>query len=245
MKRCLRLAFVGLLMGSMVGCVVKTDVTADAQLREQAMQAFEDGNYARVKRLVAQADRYYVPQSKLWRKTLSLRVAIAEDSQRGELREFLKAWGEQRNDWSFEDKISAELTLAETLQSKYAANWLYDLDPTNWKPALRTRHHLLLSQLERENPALRDDATARWLKGIRGMYERGDVSAAASQALKCAKELQSASAALIAAKLYNELYNASRKDQALTLAVSLSAEASVKQEANLIRSAPLGTRSTF
>ncbi len=245
MKRVCNYCLIMLGMVLLAGCVVKQDVSADARLRSQAMRAFEDGDYAQVRRLVRKADRLYVPESTLWRRTLELRVALAEGTQQGELRAFLKAWGEQRSDWAPEDKIQAELTLSETLTPEYALNWLYDLDPSNWSPELRTRHHLLLSRLEMKDPALRDDATARWLMGIRGMYERGDVASAADQALQCAYELQSASAALIAAKLYNELYRSARKEEALTLAQKLSSEASVRQEATLIRSAPPGTRSEF
>ncbi len=245
MKYVIKLLLLSLLMGAPVGCVTKHDVALDAQLRTEAMQAYDACDFQKVKRLIARADKLRVPQSKLWRRTLSLRVAIAEDTQLGELREFLRVWGEQRSDWSMEDKISAELTLAEVLKPAYAANWLYDLDPTAWPAELRTRHHLLLSQLELDDPNSRDDATARWLKGIHGMYKRGDTLMAANQAMQCATKLKSANAALIAAKLYNELYNESRKNEALKLVESLTTDVATLQEVKLIRSAPLGTRSTL
>ncbi len=234
-----------MMMGCFVGCVTRPDVRTDTLLRKQAMEAFEAGNYGRVRMLVERAETCYVPRSELWRRTMELRVALAEGTQQGELRRFLRAWGEQRKDWSVEDWANAELTLAATLTPAFAADWLYDLDSSSWSPALKTRYNLLLAKLQSEHPTLRDDATTRWLVGVRGIYEHGDVAAAAKEAFRCAHNLQSAHAALIAAKLYNEIGYEGKKEEALLLAITLSDDGATQQEVTLIRSAPLGTRSSF
>ncbi len=228
-----------------VGCVTRPDVKQDGMLRQQAMEAFDAGNYGRVRALVDRAEACYVPRSVLWRRTMELRVALAEGSQQGELRRFLRAWGEQRSDWSVEDLANAELTLAETLSPALAADWLYDLDSTRWPSAMKTRYNLLLAKLQSEHPTMRDDAAARWLMGVRGVYARGEVQEAAVEAMRCARNLKSANAALVAAKLYNELYDEGKKEAALALAQKLSNDMISQQEISLIRSAPLGTRSTF
>ncbi len=231
--------------GLFSGCVMRSDVRADAALRAQAMEAYDAGDMRRVRAIVSKADSYYVPNAVLWRRTMELRAALAEGTQQGELRLFLRAWGEQRDDWSQADLANAEMTLAETLTPAYAVDWLYDLDPSGWQASQRTRYNLLMAKLQRPYPALRDDATTRWLVAVRGMYTHGNVQGAANEALRCAKDLQSANAALIAAKLYNELGQAKAKEDALQLALTYSSTKATRQEVTLIRSAALGTRSTF
>jgi hypothetical protein len=230
-----------LLFGS-VGCVRTPDVRADVELKRQAFAAFDMGQYAQARRIIARADRYTVPRSKLWRRTLELQIAIAEGSQRGELRRLLRTWGEHRKDWAREDLINAELTLAETLQCAYAIDWLYDLDPESWPLPYRTRYNLLRSKLQQDVPTMRDDTVARWRLGIQGLYTSGNIRAAAAEAERCAKSTQNAEAALIAAKLYNELGDIQQKEAALELAAEYNSSTTVLQEINLIRTAPAGTK---
>ncbi len=135
-----------LVLATLCGCVRNTDIHADARLRSQAYAAFGAGNYPQAKALIARADTYHVPQAKLWRRTLELRIAQVEGKQQGELRNLLQAWGEQRDDWEPADRIDAELTIAETLTPNYALDWLYDLDPVRWSPDARARYNQLFSR---------------------------------------------------------------------------------------------------
>jgi hypothetical protein len=240
-KLFLMLSLSCLLFGS-VGCVRTPDVRADIELKRQAFAAFDMGQYAQARRIIARADRYNVPRSKLWRRTLELQIAIAEGSQRGELRRLLRTWGEHRKDWAREDLINAELTLAETLQCAYAIDWLYDLDPESWPLPYRSRYNLLRSKLQQDVPTMRDDTVARWRLGIQGLYTSGNIRAAAAEAERCAKSTQNAEAALIAAKLYNELGDIQQKEAALELAAEYNSSTTVLQEINLIRTAPAGTK---
>ncbi len=224
------------------GCVTTPNVKADAELKRQAFEAFETGQHAQARRLIARADRHDVPRSNLWRRTLELQIALAEGTQQGELRRLLRAWGEQRDDWSRDDLINAELTLAETLQTAYSADWLYDLDPTDWPQAYRTRYNLLRSKVQQHSPAMRDDTVARWRLAIRGLYTAGNLKAAAAEAKRCATTTRNAEAALTAAKLYNELGDMTQKDAALELAAEYDSSAAVLQEIGHIRTAPAGTK---
>jgi hypothetical protein len=245
MKKQLLMLTLGCLLLGGVGCVRTPDVRADAELKRQAFAAFDMGQHAQARRIIARADHYNVPRSKLWRRTLELQIAIAEGSQRGELRQLLRTWGEQRKDWSREDLINAELTLAETLQCAYAIDWLYDLDPDSWPLPYRTRYNLLRSKLQQDVPTMRDDTVARWRLGIQGLYASGNLRAAAAEAERCATSTQNAEAALIAAKLYNELGDTQRKEAALELATEYNSSAPVLQEVGLIRTAPAGTKTNL
>lgn len=239
------MVFVVVALAALCGCVRTPDVQADARLRTQAQAAFEAGDYPKTKALVARANRHYVPRAELWRRTLELRVALAEGTQQGELRRFLQAWAAQREDWTAEERAEAELTLAETLQPAYALDWLYDLDPAPWPAALRARHNLLFTRLQAGKPAFRDEAVTRWRLAVRGLYEAGAIEAAAREAERCARQTQNAEAALTAAKLRNELGDEAGKAEALRLAESLSADAAVRREATLIQTAPLGAKSAL
>ncbi len=231
---------------ALAGCVQTSDVREDARLRGRAATAFAAGDFARARALVARADTLNVPQGQLWRRTLELRIALAEDAQHGELRRFLQAWGEQRGDWDAETVADAELTLAEALRPQYAADWLYDLETAAWPQPLRTRYNLLRASLQQGRPALHDDTVARWRLGVRGLYDAGRLGAAAAAAARCANETRNAEAALIAAKLYNEAGDAARKAQALALARALTAgDPAAAREAALIETAPLGEKSAF
>lgn len=243
MKRSILLLSAGLSL--CFGCVRITDVQADATLRTQALQAFEVGNYTAAKKLITKADTYYVPQSELWRRTLDLRIALAEGSQQGELRRFLRAWAKTDSRWLQEDVVNAELTLAAALRPAYGIDWLYDLEPEQWSADQRTRYNILLTRLQDGQPMLRDDTVARWRLAIRGLYDDGNVSAAAQEAERCAHQMQNPTAALIAAKLYNELGDEGAKVAALNYAASLNPDPQTTQEINLIRTAPLHTKSAF
>lgn len=243
MKRSLLLFSTGLML--LVGCVRITDVQADAALRTQALHAFEVGNYSAAKKLIVKADTYRVPQAELWRRTLDLRIALAEGSQQGELRRFLRAWAKSDNRWLQEDVVNAELTLAAALRPAYAIDWLYDLEPERWSADQRTRYNILLTRLQEGQPMLHDDTVARWRLGIRGLYDEGNLSAAAQEAERCAHQMQNPTAALIAAKLYNELGDEGAKVAALNYAAALNPDPQTLQEINLIRTAPLFTKSAF
>ncbi|MBQ9694621.1 MAG: hypothetical protein IJV69_07685 [Kiritimatiellae bacterium] len=227
---------------AVVGCVRTPDINADRTLRKQAFAAFEMGQPAKARALIAKADRHYVPHANLWRRTLELQIAASEGSFQGELRRLLQAWAEQRDDWSAEDRINAELTLAEAFQPAYAADWLYDLDPSDFPAHLRTRYNLLRSKLQQDSPALRDDTVARWRLAIRDLYTAGNLKAAAAEAERCAISTQNTEAALTAAKLFNELGDATRKEAALDLALQFDDSATIQQEIGQIRTAPLGTK---
>ncbi len=227
------------------GCVTSSNVKADTELKQQAFEAFDNGQFAQARRLIARADRHDVPRSNLWRRTLELQIALAENTQQGELRQLLRAWSEQRSDWSREDLINAELTVAEALQPDYAMDWLNDLNPMSWPLHYRTRYNLLRTKLQQGAPALRDDTVARWHLAIRGLYTAGNLTAAASEAETCATTTQNAAAALIAAKLYNELGDFNRKEALLEAAASYNSSAEFQQEINLVRSAPLGTKTAL
>lgn len=237
--------FAAVALAALCGCVRTPDVQADARLRAQAQAAFEAGDYPKTKALVARANDHYVPRAELWRRTLELRVALAEGTQQGELRRFLQAWAAQRDDWTAEERAEAELALAETLQPAYALDWLYDLDPAPWPAALRARHNLLFTRLQAGKPAFRDEAVTRWRLAVRGLYEAGAIEAAAREAERCARQTQNAEAALTAAKLRNELGDEAGKAEALRLAESLSADVAVRREATLIQTAPLGAKSAL
>lgn len=243
MKRWLLLACGAL---ALAGCVQNSDVREDARLRGQAMTAFAVGDFRSARAIVAKADTLHVPQGKLWRRTLELRMALAEDVRRGELRRFLEAWAEQRDDWDVAARADAELTLAETLSPAYAADWLYDLETAAWPRPQRTRYNLLRAGLQQGQAALHDDTVARWRLGVRGLYDSGRLLAAANEAARCANETHNAEAALIAAKLYNEAGDAARKGQALALADALAAgDDALKLEIGQVRTAPLGEKSAF
>lgn len=237
--------FLSALLGLLAGCVRISDVQADAALRSQALQAFEAGNYSAAKQLIARADAYPVPQAELWRRTLDLRIALAEGTQQGELRRLLRVWAKSDSRWKTEDLVNAELTLAATLRPAYALDWLYDLEPEKWPADQRTRYNLLLTRLQDGQPMLHDDTVARWRLAIRGLYDGGNIAAAAQEAERCAYQMQNPTAALIAAKLYNELGDEGAKVTALNYAASLSPDAQTEQEISLIRTAPLHTRSAF
>lgn len=243
MKKSILLLATGLSL--ILGCVRISDVQADAALRKQALQAFEAGNYAGAKQFIAKADTYYVPQSELWRRTLDLRIALAEGTQQGELRRLLRAWSKPYDKWTLEDIANAELTLAATLRPAYGIDWLYDLEPETWSADQRTRYNILLTRLQEGQPMLHDDTVTRWRLGIRGLYNDGNVIAAAQEAERCAHQMKNPTAALIAAKLYNELGDEGAKTAALNYAASLNPDAQTIQEINLIRSAPLQTKSAF
>ncbi len=232
-------------LAALCGCVRTPDVRADARLRAQAQAAFDAGNHPRAKALVAQADRHRVPRAELWRRTLDLRIALAEGTQQGELRRLLQAWAAQRDDWTTEERADAELTLAEALRQDYALDWLYDLDPAPWPPALRARHNLLFTRLQAGKEAFRDETITRWRLGVRGLYDAGDTAAAAREAERCARQTRNAEAALTAAKLRNELGDEAGKAEALSLALSLSDDEATRREATLIRTAPAGAKSAF
>ena len=74
MKRWLLLACGAL---ALAGCVQNSDVREDARLRGQAMTAFAAGDFRSARAIVAKADTLHVPQGKLWRRTLELRMALA------------------------------------------------------------------------------------------------------------------------------------------------------------------------
>lgn len=243
MKRSLLVFSTGLAL--LVGCVRITDVQADATLRTQALQAFEVGNYSAAKKLIMKADTYRVPQAELWRRTLDLRIALAEGSQQGELRRFLRAWAKTDSRWLLEDVVNAELTLAAALRPAYGIDWLYDLEPESWSADQRTRYNILLTRLQEGQPMLHDDTVARWRLAIRGLYNDGNLSAAAQEAERCAHQMQNPTAALIAAKLYNELGDEGAKVAALNYAATLNPDPQTLQEINLIRTAPLHTKSAF
>ena len=231
---------------AMTGCVQNSDVKADAALRRQAITAFATGDHARARAIVAEADKLYVPSAQLWRRTLELRMAIEENARHGELRRFLVAWGEQREDWNIEDVAEAQLALAQTLTPDYAADWLYDIDTATWPRAQRTRYNLLRAGLQQGKTALHDDTVARWRLGVRGLYDSGRLLAAANEAARCANETHNAEAALLAAKLYNEAGNAKRKGQSLALAEALAAQnPTLMKEIGMVRTAPLGEKSAF
>ncbi len=233
------------LLACACGCVRRPDVQADRQLHGQAQAAFEMGDFTRAKALIRQANDLYVPRAELWRRTLDLRIAQAEGNPQGELRRLLRAWAEQRSDWTLEERVDAELTLAETLQQAYAQDWLYDLDSAAWPASLRTRYHLLFTRLQEGNVSLRDERVTRWRLGVRGLYDAGNVARAAQEAEHCARQTRHAEAALIAAKLWNELGDEEAKTEALSLALELSKQPSVQREVTLIRTAPAGTKCDF
>ena len=187
------------------GCVQKEDVLRDAQLGNQARAAFDLGQYARARNLIAQADRLYVPQGELWRRTLELRIAQAEGNPQGELRRFLVAWGEQRDDWSTVERAEASLAMAETLREDCARDFLREEDPNAWPAAQRTRYNLLLSHLQRGQSALRDDTLARWRLAINGLYEAGDLAGAAREARRCADQTGDPEAARLATQYESAL----------------------------------------
>lgn len=246
MKSMTLLVAAGLTALAVSGCVRMTDVEADARLRSRAYSAFAVGDFPQVRALVAKADTLDVPQAQLWRRTLELRMAMAENAQHGEVRRFLNAWAAQRDDWTQEERVDAELTLAETLQGPYAADWLYDLEPSTWPQPQRTRYNLLRARLQNGQTALHDDTVARWRLGVRGLYDSGRLIAAANEAARCANETRNAEAAIVAAKLYNEAGDAKRKGQALAAAEALAPDdAAIRQEIGQIRTAPLGARSAF
>ena len=227
------------------GCVQRTDVAADARLHQQAQAAFDAGEYRQARRLIAQADRHYVPQAELWRRTLELRLALAEGTPQGELQRLFMALAEQRKDWSVAERADASLTLAETLRPDYAQDLLREADVNTWPPALRTRYNLLMSRLQGGKPALRDDTVVRWRLAIRGLYDAGNLLAAAREADKCAAQTGNTEAALIAARLYAELGNNAGREAALTQACTLSPSADVRAEAAQIRALPAGTPANF
>jgi len=230
---------------SLSGCVRITDVRTDARLRQEAQTAFAAGDFGQTRRLIARADKLYVPSSELWRRTLELRIALAEGAPRGELRKFLQAWAEQRSDWRPEDCADAELTLAETFRREYALDWLYDLDPAPWPQALRSRHNLLFTRLQSGDMAFYDETVTRWRLAIQELYRAGRVDEARDEAFRCARETRNVEAALIAAKLSNELGDEKGKAEALELARAASDSADVRQRIVLIQSAPSGTRLTL
>ncbi len=232
-------------VGVLVGCVQKPDIAADAALHRQAAAAFEAGNYAQARRLIARADRLQVPQAELWRRTLELRMVLAGETPSGELRRFLDAWAAHRSDWSPADAAEAELALVEALKPALAADWLYDLDANTWPAAQQTRYNLLLSELQKGQPALRDEQVARWRLAIRGLYEAGNLTAAAREAARCAREDASVESALLAAELYHELGNQPERDAQLAAAESLSPTAAVRVRVEQIRALPKGARVAF
>ena len=239
-KQCILLGVI--VAGTLLaGCVQKPDCRDDEALKLQAWSAYKAGNLPRAKALIAQADKLYVPQAQLWRRTLDLRVAEAEGSPKGEVRHLLQAWAEQRTDWSVEDVANAELALAETLRRELAVDWLYDLDVEAWPKDQRTQYNTLLSRLQSVNPTARSEAVVRGRLGIRGIYEAGDVARAAREALQCARETRDAPTAILAAKLYNELGNEPKKSEMLNLAVSLSEDEAIRRQADAVCALPLGT----
>ena len=244
MKRSLLFVACGVL--ALCGCVQNSDVREDVRLRGQAMTAFAAGDFRQTRAIIERADTLYVPQGKLWKRTLELRMALAENARHGELRRFLMAWAEQHEEWDVATRADAELALAEALSPAFAADWLYDMETADWPQPLRTRYNLLRAGLQQGQAALHDDTVARWRLGVRGLYDSGRLLAAANEAARCANETHNAEAALMAAKLYNEAGDAERKGQALTLAEALAkGDASMQQEIGLVRTAPLGEKSAF
>lgn len=244
MKRSLLFVACGVL--ALCGCVQNSDVREDARLRGQAMTAFAAGDFRQTRAIIERADTLYVPQGKLWKRTLELRMALAENARHGELRRFLMAWAEQHEEWDVATRADAELALAEALSPAFAADWLYDMETADWPQPLRTRYNLLRAGLQQGQAALHDDTVARWRLGVRGLYDSGRLLAAANEAARCANETHNAEAALMAAKLYNEAGDAKRKGQALALAEVLAkGDASMQQEIGLVRTAPLGEKSAF
>ena len=227
------------------GCVSETDVRADARLRRQAMAAYDARDYRRARAIIDCADRLYVPRAELWRRTLDLRLARAAGRQQGELRRLLLVWGEQRSDWSVTELAEAELALAEAFGGDYAQDWLYDLEPEAWPAPLKTRYNLLLTRLQAGRPALYDDTVARWRMAIRGLYDAGNLSGAAMEAGRCAREQRNAEAALTAAKLYGELGDRAAKERYLNLTGELTEDEDLLRELGQVRAAPLGVPIAF
>lgn len=241
-----KLSFPFLMVAALLaGCVQKVDVQRDAQLRVQAQTAFDGGDFRLARAVIAQADRLYVPQAELWRRTLEMRIALAEGSPQGDLHRFFRAWGEQRSDWSLAEEVDATLTLAETLRPELAIDFLHELNPNIWPAAQRTRYNLLMSHLQQGQPALRDDTAVRWRLAIRGLYDAGDLISAAREAKACARSVGSAEVALLAARLYTELGSAAERADALELAVRLSPGEATARTVAEIAALPLGTPTTF
>lgn len=205
MFRALRSLLPLIALALVTGCVQKQDVARDAQLHVLAQQAFDQGRYARSRNLIAQADRCYVPQAELWRRTLELRLAQAEGTAQGEIRRLLVAWGEQRSDWTAAERAEASLALAEALGPTFARDFLREEDPATWPDAQRTRYNLLMSRLQQGQSALRDDTVAHWRLAITGLYEAGDLAGAAREARRCAEATHDPQAERLAERYEAEL----------------------------------------
>ena len=205
MFRALRLALPLAALALCTACVQKQDVARDAQIHVLAQQAFDQGRYARTRSLIAQADRCYVPQAELWRRTLELRLALAAGSAQGEIRRLFVAWGEQRSDWSTAERADAALALAEALNPVFARDFLREEDPATWPDAQRTRYNLLMTRLQQGQSALRDDTVAHWRLAINGLYEAGDLAGAAREARRCADATHDPQAERLAERYEAEL----------------------------------------
>lgn len=245
MRKTLFLSLLGsaLLFG---GCIRQSAVTADASWRTQARVAFDAGQYSRARSLLKRADGCDIPWTELSRRTLELRIALAEGTQNGEFRRLQQAWTRPSDRWTEAEVADAELTVAEALQPEFALDVLYDLDPHGWPADLRSRYNLLFARHLRGAPRLYDVTLTKWTLGIRALYDAGDREAAANEALRCAQAMRHAGTAFTAAKIFNELYRAAQKEAAVALALSYAnnSEEAVS-EATLIRSSRLGTKSAL
>ncbi len=238
------LAFVALSLLVLTGCIRRANVQMDAQLREQAQEAFTAGQYERARALIAKADKCKVPWTELNRRTLDLRIAQAEGMQQGELHRLLLAWGDPHDEWTVEDKADAVVTMAEVMQGNYALDLLYDMDPSVWSAPLRSRYNLLFAKLLNGQPELYDNTVSKWVLGVYALYDAGQRTDAAWEAYRCAKTMRNAGAAVLSAKIFNELHRASEKEKACQMALTFAPEDSmVASEVALVRSAPLGTKS--
>ncbi|MEG2063342.1 MAG: hypothetical protein RR007_06720 [Kiritimatiellia bacterium] len=241
MWRLINLSLIGII--GFCGCVRTTAVESDKSLRTSAQQAFSMGEYNRAKALIMQADRYQVPWTELSRRTLDLRIAQAENVQNGELQFLQDAWLKQYDRWTAEERADAQLTMIETLRPEYALDQLRDIDTYGWSAELRARYNLLFARLLAGRPELYDTTIAKWTMGIKALYKTGKKDVAAREAERCATLMKNANAALIAAKIHNELHHMKSKEDAILLGLSFSSESDILHEVNLIRSASPGTKS--
>ncbi len=237
------LILAGLVGLSMTGCIRRANVNADEAYHAQALEAYELGQYERARACIAQADKQEVPWANLPNRTLALRVAKAEERQQGEVSRLLDAMMDAHDEWTEEDRADAKLTLAELLAPQDALDVLYDMDPSYWSAPLRSRYHLLFAKHLKERPELYDTTVTKWTLGVYGLYDAGQKYAAAREALRCAATMKNPSAAILSAKIYNELYRADDKEKALQMALNYSGnDAMVASEVALVRSAPMGRK---
>lgn len=228
------------------GCIRQSAVSADARLRDQAGIAFAGGRYSYARALLREADSYGIPWTELSRRTLELRIALAEGTRNGEFRRLQQAWTRPSSRWSPAEIADAELTIAETLRPEFALDVLYDLDTHGWPADLRSRYNLLFAKHLQGAPHLYDITLTKWTLGIRALYDAGRRDEAAAEALRCAQAMRHPGTAFTAAKIYNELYRAELKEAAVALAEAYASDdPDIIREAALIRSSTLGTKSVL